>query len=95
MSNYLNYKTKRLKYCKYGQCKARVYDNGDVVLQSYNTDIIKKCANGNILCSGCYSNTTMKHMKAFCDEYNIDYYKVKKNITHRGYLGFRFTVEDK
>lgn len=51
----------------YGKAKVVVEDNGDKTLYSYNTPIIKRKKNGELvrLYDG-YTQTTGTHIKAFC-----------------------------
>lgn len=51
----------------YGKAKVKTYTDGTRVLQSYNTDVAKIDANGNVI--RLWSNwtaTTGRHIKAFC-----------------------------
>ena len=51
----------------YGKAVVVVEDNGTETLYSYNTPIIKRLANGSLVkLWGGWSNTTGKHIKAFC-----------------------------
>lgn len=51
----------------YGKAKVKTYTDGTRVLQSYNTDVVKIDADGNIirLWNG-WSATTGRHISAFC-----------------------------
>ena len=56
----------------YGKAQIRFSDDGSKTLFSYNTPIMRICADGTIekIWYG-YSATTMKHINSFCDLYNI------------------------
>lgn len=51
----------------YGKAKVKIYSDNTKILQSYNTDVAKIDANGNVirLWDG-WTTTTGKHIKAFC-----------------------------
>ena len=57
----------------YGKAKERT-ENGETILQSYNTDVCKIDRDGNFhkLWNG-YSKTTLAHVVAFCVEHGIEY----------------------
>ena len=76
----MKYVEKKLKYCPYGSCKVRVYEDGKIQLISYCTMVIEIDENGYILCTGTYSATTRKHIGCFLKEYasNLCYYDMKK-----------------
>ena len=76
---------KNLKFCPYGKCKAICYNNGDVVLRSYATDVILLTADGWLTCYGTYSATTRKHIGAFMKEYCNSCYQVAKAAFLGGY----------
>lgn len=51
----------------YGKARVRIEADGSQVLESYTTDIIKRCADGSLvrLWDG-WTATTGRHIKAFC-----------------------------
>lgn len=57
----------------YGKALIKYADNGDIILQSYDTDVCK-IENGKFikLWDG-YSLTTMNHIKDFCIAFEIPY----------------------
>lgn len=75
---------KKLKKMPYAQAQVRIYtdENGNIyktVLQSYKTDVIIIDKYGWVRCTGTYSNTTRRHISAFCKEYlPFDYYTMKQ-----------------
>ena len=72
------YVDKRLAYCPYGQCGVR-FENGKIILVSYFTYVIEIDNDGWLTCSGTYSATTCKHIRAFMKEYtHTSYYTAKK-----------------
>lgn len=78
-TNY-NYTRTNLKYMPYAQASVRIYDNGDIVFQSYSTDVIIYNAQDKTLtCTGTYSQTTRKQIGKFLREYfpNFSYYDMK------------------
>lgn len=76
----MNYITHKLSKHASAQCVIREYRNGDLVLQSYNTDVIYyKHDNMSVYCSGTYSNTTARQISWFCQEWlNITYKECKE-----------------
>lgn len=58
------------KQLNYMQAFIKYYDDGSEVLQSYNTDVVKKTPDGKYirLWSG-WSPSTMKQVKAYCGHY--------------------------
>lgn len=55
----------------YGKAVVIEKDNGDVDLKSYHT-VVCGIRNGRVVRFwGGYSSTTMRHIKAFCDAYDI------------------------
>lgn len=52
----------------YGKAKVIIYADGTEVLQSYNTDILRREKNGKLvkLYHSEPSATTLRHVKAFC-----------------------------
>lgn len=62
--------TKKLRDHASAQCCVRHYENGDLCLQSYLTDIIYYDHKQQVLyCTGTYSQTTRKHISWFLREY--------------------------
>lgn len=50
----------------YGKAKVKIYSDNTKVLRSYNTDVAKIDANGNIIrLWGNWTATTGRHIKAF------------------------------
>lgn len=67
---YYDYNRFNLKDHKSAQCSVRVYDNRDVVFQSYATDVIYyRHSTGMVYCTGTYSATTRKQIGWFLREY--------------------------
>ena len=64
----------------YGKAKVKTYTDGTRVLQSYNTDVAKIDADGNIirLWNG-YSATTGRHISAFCGLNKKEYLELPFN----------------
>lgn len=56
----------------YGKAKVKELDNGEKVLQSYNTDVCKITSSGAVvkLWSG-YSSTTMRHVNSFLSFFGL------------------------
>lgn len=51
----------------YGKAKVKVFADGSEVLQSYNTDVLKKTAEGVFIrLWGGWSVTTGTHIKSYC-----------------------------
>lgn len=66
----MNYTVRKLTAHASANCRVRVYDNGDLVLQSYATDVIYyDKAHDRVFCTGLYSMTTRKHITWFLREY--------------------------
>lgn len=62
----MNYTKHRLPEHKSANCWEKIFDNGDVVLQSYNTDVLYFVRETHMLyCTGLYSATTRKHIGWF------------------------------
>lgn len=56
----------------YGKARVIEKDNGEKVLQSYNTEVCKITPEGEFIrLWGGYSLTTMRHINAFIELYNI------------------------
>lgn len=64
----------------YGKAVVKVKGNGTEVLQSYETDVIKRLPNGNLvrLWDG-WSATTGKHVYAFCGIRKAEWDKMELN----------------
>ena len=61
-----------LKEMPYAQACVRTYDNGMIVLQSYNTDVIY-IIDDWMTVTGIYSRTTIRHISAFMKEMSAKY----------------------
>ena len=72
------YESKKLKFMPYASAKVKIYD-GQIILQSYATDVIIIDENGFMRCTGTYSQTTRKHIGAFIKEFapQFNYYTAK------------------
>lgn len=64
----------------YGKAKVKEYSDGTKVLQSYYTDVVEIDANGKIvrLWDG-WSNTTGRHIVAFCGLYKKEFLNLPLN----------------
>lgn len=64
----------------YGKAKVKIYSDNTKVLQSYNTDVAKIDANGNVirLWSG-WSATTGRHIASFCGLNKKEYLNLPLN----------------
>lgn len=63
------------------QCCVRHYENGDICLQSYLTDVVYyDSTRGTLYCTGTYSQTTRKHISWFLHEYfpQFSYQELRK-----------------
>lgn len=74
----------------YGKAKVIEKDNGEKVLQSYNTEVCKITSGGEFvrLWSG-YSVTTMRHVNSFLNFFNLSgggkaYHKLKIQYDRNG-----------
>ena len=66
-----------LKSMPYAQATV-IVENNEIVLRSYQTDVIIVTADGWLVCTGTYSATTRRHIGAFMREYGYgDYYLAK------------------
>lgn len=78
---YVNYTTRRLSDHASAQCYVKLFDNGDIVLRSYATDVLyfRKETN-SLICTGTYSATTRKQITWFLREYfpEIGYHDIKR-----------------
>lgn len=81
----MNYKTRNLSDHASAQCCVKLFDNGDIVLRSYATDVLY-CRNENntMICTGTYSATTRKHIGWFLREYapSVSYADVRDAYDH-------------
>lgn len=70
----------------YANARVKCYDDGDIVLQSYSTDVVV-IENGWMWCTGLYSATTRRHIGAFMKEYTVYDYHFAKMLynTHQKY----------
>lgn len=76
-----NYRTMRLTDHRSANCFVRVYEDGDICFQSYDTDVLYFChATDMLYCTGTYSQTTRKQIGWFLKEYfpNFSYHDVKR-----------------
>lgn len=70
-----DYRTRKLRNHASAQCSIRLYNNGDICLQSYNTDVVYyDFMQGMLYCTGTYSQTTRKHISWFLHEYFPQFY---------------------
>ena len=73
--------TEKLKFMPYAQAHIVRQPNA-VVLVSYNT-AVAAIIGGQLVCSGLYSRTTIRHIGAFCKQFGTDYYTAKKCFKER------------
>lgn len=71
-----------LKSMPYAQATVIIID--EIVLRSYQTDVIIVTADGWLSCTGTYSQTTRKHIGAFVREYNFGTYQTAKTLYEEG-----------
>lgn len=66
----------------YGKAVVEIDSAGNETLYSYNIPIIKRLANGSLvrLCGG-WSNTTGKHIKAFCSLNKAGFMRLEHETT--------------
>lgn len=95
----MNYTVRKLTAHASANCRVRVYDNGDLVLQSYATDVIYyDKAHDRVFCTGLYSMTTRKHIGWFLREYpilrNLSYQDMRNSYdsNHSIDVSGKFTV---
>lgn len=95
----MDYTVRKLTDHASANCRVRVYDNGDLVLQSYATDVIYyQQATGRVFCTGTYSQTTRKHIGWFLREYpvlrNLSYQDMRNSYDsdHSIDVSGKFTV---
>lgn len=60
-----------------------IYDNGAIVLQSYDTSVCMLTPAGWLYCSGTYTPTTRQHISRFMRTYGngADYFTAKRCAT--------------
>ena len=68
--------TEKLKFMPYAQAHI-VRNLNSVVLVSYNT-AVAAIIDGQLVCNGLYSRTTIRHISAFCRQFGTDYYVAKR-----------------
>lgn len=76
-----DYRTRNLRNHASAQCTIRMYENGDICLQSYLTDVVYyDFMRGMLYCTGTYSQTTRKHISWFLHEYfpQFSYQELRK-----------------
>lgn len=81
----MTYTTNKLKAHPYAQCAVRVFENGDMLFDSYRTVIIVYChAERKLYCTGTYSATTRKQIGWFMREYfpAFSYHTIKHIAEH-------------
>lgn len=74
---------KNLKSMPYAQAKV-IIENNEIVLRSYQTDVIIVTADGWLVCTGTYSATTRRHISAFMREYGYGDYQLAKMLYKDG-----------
>lgn len=71
-----------LKSMPYAQATVIITD--EIVLRSYQTDVIIVTADGWLVCTGTYSATTRRHIGAFMREYGYGDYQLAKRLYKDG-----------
>ena len=71
-----------LKSMPYAQATVIITD--EIVLRSYQTDVIIVTAEGWLICTGTYSATTRRHIGAFMREYGYGDYQTAKMLYKEG-----------
>ena len=71
-----------LKSMPYAQATVIITD--EIVLRSYQTDVIIVTADGWLICTGTYSATTRRHIGAFMREYGYGDYQLAKKLYKDG-----------
>jgi hypothetical protein len=71
-----------LKSMPYAQATVIITD--EIVLRSYQTDVIIVTADGWLVCTGTYSATTRRHIGAFMREYGYGDYQLAKMLYKDG-----------
>ena len=72
-----------LKSMPYAQATV-IIENNEIVLRSYQTDVIIVTADGWLVCTGTYSATTRRHIGAFMREYGYGDYQLVKMLYNEG-----------
>lgn len=72
-----------LKSMPYAQATV-IIENNEIVLRSYQTDVIIITAEGWLVCTGTYSATTRRHISAFMREYGYGDYQLVKMLYNEG-----------
>ena len=87
---------KKLSRMPYAQAHVEIDEDGNIYLFSYCTLVIELTHDGQLTCTGTYSQTTRKHIGAFMHEYvtwpngdSSDYYTAK----HAYENGYRLNIE--
>lgn len=78
--------TIKLTAMPYAQATVLKMDNGNIILRSYNTDVILIQADGWMSINGLYSATTRRHISAFVREYANISYQLAKQLYDDDYL---------
>lgn len=71
-----------LKSMPYAQATVIITD--EIILRSYQTDVIIVTADGWLVCTGTYSATTRRHIGAFMREYGYGDYQLAKMLYKDG-----------
>ena len=71
-----------LKSMPYAQATVIITD--EIILRSYQTDVIIVSADGWLVCTGTYSATTRRHIGAFMKEYGYGDYHLAKMLYKEG-----------
>ena len=71
-----------LKSMPYAQATVIITD--EIVLRSYQTDVVIVTADGWLICTGTYSATTRRHIGAFMREYGYGDYQLAKKLYKDG-----------
>lgn len=85
--------TIKLTAMPYAQAAVLKMDNGNIILRSYNTDVILIQADGWMSINGLYSATTRRHIGAFVKEYANISYQLAKQLYNDDYLYNIYTGE--
>lgn len=85
--------TIKLTTMPYAQATVLKMDNGNIILRSYNTDVILIQADGWMSINGLYSATTRRHIGAFVKEYAGISYQLAKQLYNDDYLYNIYTGE--
>ena len=71
-----------LKSMPYAQATVIITD--EIILRSYQTDVIIVSADGWLVCTGTYSATTRRHIGAFMKEFGFGDYHLAKMLYKEG-----------